>query len=272
MSFFFYKLFGSLIVPPGLLAIILLLFALHVSRKKRSLILSVMLLLLSFTVYFISTPFGATKITGPLEDRFQAYLPEDEKMTAILLLSGGSSYDNEGNAVQPGAFTLERVFGSVNLAKEKDIPIIFSGGKVYGSEEKSEAEVMAVTARKMGYEGEVILEDKSRTTEENLFHISELINSKGLLLNDDEKNEEEVDLNLVLVTNAFHMERSLMAAKRHLPEAKIYPYPSGRLTNPRYSGIQDLLPDGHSFMVSSYGIKEWLGIRVYKILKDDDKM
>ncbi len=265
MSFIFYKLIGSLIVPPGLFSVILILMAISVFRKKHDNTSYTFLLLLSFIIYIYSTPFGAEKITGILEEKYLSHFPYGGDATAIIALSGGSSYDNKGDIVQPGAFTLERVFASVKLAKEKKLPIIFSGGKVYGSEEKSEASSMARAAREMGYEGELILEEKSRTTAENFSYVAELVKSSKIQTVRAENAEDNQELSFILVTSAFHMPRALMAAKKYFPEAEMYPYVYSRLTNPKYSGFQQLLPDAHSLMVSCYGVREYLGMALYKI-------
>ena len=265
MNFMAYKLIGSLIVPPGLFSIVLILIAISVFKNKRDYNSCGILLLFSLVLYLCSTPLGAEKITGFLESRNLSRISFDEDATAIIALSGGSSYDNKGDIVQPGAFTLERVFASVKLAKEKKLPIIFSGGKVYGSEEKSEASSMARAAREMGYEGELILEEKSRTTAENFSYVAELVKSSKIQTVRAENAEDNQELSFILVTSAFHMPRALMAAKKYFPEAEMYPYVYSRLTNPKYSGFQQLLPDAHSLMVSCYGVREYLGMALYKI-------
>lgn len=265
MNFMAYKLVGSLIIPPGLFSIVLILIAISVFKNKRDYNSCGILLLFSLVLYLCSTPLGAEKITGFLESRNLSRISFDEDAAAIIVLSGGSTYDNNGDAVQPGSLTLERVFAAVKLAKEKNLPIIFSGGKVYGTEKQSEASGMAKAARDMGYKGKLILEEKSRTTAENFSYLAELVNSAEIQIVPAEKAEDNKKLSFILVTSAFHMPRSLLAAEKYFPEAKMHPYVLSRYTNPKFTGFQQLLPDGYSLMLSCYGIKEYLGIILYKV-------
>lgn len=211
-----------------------------------------MLALFSVTLWFMSTPLGETYITGPLEEMYSNRLPPDGSPIVILVLSGGSSYNNNGKAVQPGIYTLERLYCAVSLAKKRGGMLIFSGGNVYGLNQKSEAEIMADCAKNMGWNGKIILEKKSRTTKENLDFTAKLL-------------EAETIHNLVIVTNAFHMPRSVYSASKAFPNVNIYPYASGRTTDPVFKGLPYLLPDAGCFRTSCFGIKEWIGLTVYRI-------
>ena len=266
MTFIIYKVVGSLIAPPGIFFVALLFCTVLAWRKPRKYFLTLLLLFFAFTLYFISTPYGASKVTGPLEDMYSPNLPLEGTKCAILVLSGGSTSDNEGNVVQPGALSIERVFSAVKVAKRIDAPIIFSGGNVYGTDQESEAQIMADCAREMEYSGEIILEEKSRTTKENLLYVSDLLKPSNFeSFSDSNFSSSEQPRSIILVTNAFHMRRSILADEKHIPTIKIFPFPSGRLTEPVYKGFHHLLADGNSLMSSCLGIKEWIGIALYKI-------
>lgn len=266
MTFILYKFIGSLIVPPGLFCIVILFLAALAWRKPRKGFLTLLLLLFMIALYFISTPLGAAKITGPLESMYEPILPPKDTKCVIVVLSGGSSSDIKGNVVQPNPLSLERVFSAVKIARKIDAPIIFSGGNVYGTDQESEARIMANCARDMGYSGRIILEEKSRTTKENLTHISKFLASSNLLQElKSNLSSTKQPLAIILVTNAFHMPRSLLTSKKHIPTVKIFPFSSGRMTEPLYKGFHHLLPDGYSLMTSCLGIKERIGTAIYKI-------
>ena len=246
-----YKLLGSLIVPPGLLIPVLVTASIIAYKKPRKKTLALFLLLVTIILWFAATPWGAYLITGKIEDRYNTptFLPSSD--TYILCLGGGSSYDEKGKTVQPGLFSLERVFCAVKIARKINAPIIFSGGNVYGTDSTSESKTMAKAAKEMGFRGKIILEEKSRTTKENFKYSAPLVQDKQ---------------NIIVVTNAFHMPRSIKLAQQYLNKKTIIPYPGGRLTDPLYKGTFYLFPDANSLMVSCLGIKEYIGMAINDVI------
>ena len=89
--------------------------------------------------------------------------------------------------------------------ENKDLKIIVSGGKGNG-EDISEAEAMRRYLIKNGIQEEIIMEDKSRTTKENL------IFSKELIEKDSNKKLEEVRVKII--TSDFHALRSNLIASK----------------------------------------------------------
>ena len=71
---------------------------------------------------------------------------------------------------------------------------------------------------------------------------------------------------VIIVTNGFHMPRSMQMAALHMPYLQIYPFPSGRLTDPVIRGLSSFLPNSSDLNASCLGIKEWVGIAAYKII------
>ena len=143
-----------------------------------------------------------------------------------------------------------------SLLRRKNRPsnkraIIFSGGNVYGTNNTSEAETMAKAAKEMGFRGKIILEEKSRTTKENFKYSAPLVQDKQ---------------NIIVVTNAFHMPRSIKLAQQYLNNKTIVPYPGGRSTDPLYKGTFYLFPDANSLMVSCLGIKEYIGMAINDVI------
>ena len=203
----------------------------------------------------MSTSAGALLITGPLETLYKAKLPPQNTDAAILVLAGGSSYDDKGSSVQPGVYAMERVYAAVKLAKSRSehSVLIMSGGNVFGANDRSEAEAMRDAAKVMGYEDRILVEKWSRTTAENMKQSANIIRQQGLN-------------HVIIVTNGFHMPRSMQMAALHMPYLQIYPFPGGRLTDPVIRGISSFLPNSSDLNASCLGIKEWVGIAAYKII------
>ena len=247
--FLLYKLAGSLVTPPGLLCALLLLIALISYIKSRKKTVSLLLMFFTAGLWFMSTPIGAYYITGNFENRYEVpeEIPSGE--TYVICLGGGTSYNNDGSTRQPSPFAMERVFASVKIANETGTPIIFSGGNVFGENDRSEAEILAQSAKDMGYEGKIILEDKSKTTKENMKFCAEIVKEGQ---------------NAIIVTNAFHMSRSMRNAEKYMKGRKLIPYPSGRMTDPVFRGSYQLLPSGYDFAHSCAGIREYVGIFMNK--------
>ena len=252
--FLLYKLAGSMIVPPGLFIIILLLLAAVAWRKPRRKGLAFSLCLFAFILCVMSTSAGALLITGPLETLYKAKLPPQNADAAILVLAGGSSYDDKGSSVQPGVYAMERVYAAVQLAKERPghSTLILSGGNVFGANDRSEAAALRDAARAMGWEGKTILEEKSRTTAENMSLCANIIRQQGLN-------------HVIIVTNAFHIPRAMRLAEKQMPYIQRYPCPSGRLTDPVIRGLSSFLPNSGDLNTSCLGIREWIGIMANKI-------
>lgn len=204
---------------------------------------------LAVVLYIMSTSAGSLLITGPLETRIARKLPADGARAAVIVLAGGSSYDDKGSSVHPGIYALERVFAAVQLANARkgETIMIFSGGNVFGANDRSEAAALADAAKQMGWHGRSILEEHSRTTAENFKRCAEYMRGS------------KIDT-AVIVTSAFHMPRSAANAKRCMPDVTVFPYPSGRLTDPVIRGVSSFLPNGSDFQTSCLGIKERVGI------------
>ncbi len=251
--FYAYKLIGSFIVPPGLICLITLLFSILVYRMGHKKGLSAAMLLLSLSVWFMSTSVGSYAITGKLERKCENYLPITRNPIAFLVLAGGSSYDREGREFMPGTYSLERIFSAVAAADPGKDVLIFSGGNVYGSNKRTEAEVMEDCAFKMGWKGKTITEKSSRTTEENMLYAGEILSKYGFQ-------------HAVIVTNAFHMPRSMLRATSAIKGIRLFSLSGGLQTYSGFRGLPDLFPDPHHFQLSCFGIKEWIGILAFMVL------
>ena len=112
---------------------------------------------------------------------------------------------------------------------------------------------MRDAARTMGWRGEIILEEQSRTTAENMKYSAALLRARGLQ-------------NIAVVTNAFHLPRAMRLARQSMPEAKLYPIAPPRRTDPIIRGLPSFLPDAASLHLSCIGVRERIGTATAAIL------
>ena len=73
---------------------------------------------------------------------------------------------------------------------------------------------------------------------------------------------------VVLVTSAYHIKRSLFFAGRFFKGYRIHPYPSGRLSELGKVTVMDFLPSPASFQYISAAFRELVGMAVYRLLPE----
>jgi uncharacterized SAM-binding protein YcdF (DUF218 family) len=252
--FYAYKLIGSFIVPPGLLCLIIAFFSFLLFRSGGKKKLSAAMLLLALSIWFMSTPVGSYEITGGLERIYGNSIPDTERPLAFLVLAGGSNYDREGRETMPGVYSLERIYSAVTAADPAKDLLVFSGGNVYGFNRKTEAKIMEECAIRMGWKGKTMTETSSRTTGENMFYAGKMLS-------------ESKYKDIVIVTNSFHMPRSMLRAHSVFKGKNLFSLSGGSETHPGFRGLPDIFPDAHHFHLSCMGIKEWTGILAFRIQK-----
>ncbi|MCX7829049.1 MAG: YdcF family protein [Thermanaerothrix sp.] len=253
--FFAYKLLGSLVVPPGLFILLCFAMAAAALRPPRRLGLALTAAVTGMLIYSASCDWSSRIITGSLENM---YLPQGTKLpegdAVIVVLGGGVRYEQDLTPFEMGTYTAARVLAAQRLAAKTGWPVLCCGGNPRSDPDPSlsEARLMADTLRDMGIE-RVYEEGRSRTTMENLSNAYPMLKSLGVR-------------NVVLVTSAFHMPRSLYAARKALKGFQVYPYPAGRLTDRSPLDPMSLLPNQTAMATSALGLREWVGIGHYKVL------
>ncbi len=236
MAFFFYKLAGSLAAPPGLIVVILLLLAHQAFRRPRKTLLGTELFLVALCLYLLSAPASSRRLVGPLESVTPS-LPEGDLKAAVVVLAAGIRESDDGRReLKP--HSLQRLVGGWELARERDWPLIV-------------AEAMAEQLARWGFEGKILLENRSRTTWENLAQTAPLLKAEGIT-------------DIVIVTHAYHMKRALLCAKKALPESTLHPWPVGYLADRVRPSAPDWLPDAAALFQSMIALRERLGLFVYR--------
>jgi uncharacterized SAM-binding protein YcdF (DUF218 family) len=190
----------------------------------------------------------------PLENRYPALsldaLPEYD---AIVVLGGGTiggSAELSGRS-SPTPEATKRLVYAAMLFRARQAPIFVSGGIVTGHDSEPEAVAARRILSGLGLPDSMIhLEDKSRTTRENAANIASLLIGTGFR-------------NVVLVTSAYHMPRSVLAFTRigvHVIAA-----PTDYRVGKAPYGVASFLPSFHALSDSIQALREYLGFVQYSL-------
>lgn len=241
------------IVWPGSFIVILFLLSIFTFRRHSSRGIAIVLCVLAIFMYIVCSPILAIVLSQSLDYRYYPQLPPKNEKSAILVLGGGSSWNEDGKPFQPAIDTMERLYVAVKLTKEYPAysTMILSGGDIFGRSNISGADVMKQACDVMGCTAKIILEGKSRNTDENFRYSSEIL--KQLQIK-----------NVIVVTNNYHMERSMDLAKKYIPNnIRIYSYPSSGY-NLQYAHFKFdmLIPNIDALKFSSIRLREYMGIIV----------
>jgi uncharacterized SAM-binding protein YcdF (DUF218 family) len=183
------KVATQLILPPMGFVWLALLALLLIRRWPRTAIAALWLSCVSLIV--LALPSVASGLLASINPQ-----PLDSKVAsadAVMILGGGLRRATPEYGDTLSQHSLERTRYGARLAKELGLPILVTGGQVYGG--RPEAEVMAVTLKEFGTTARWV-ENRSRHTRENA------IFSQAML------KEEKVQ-RVLLVTHDYHMRRSM---------------------------------------------------------------
>ena len=169
---------------------------------------------------------------------------------AIVVLSADATYGGGGGILpQPGLgmMTLERVHAASILARRLSIPVLVTGGQV--SPRQPPLAVMMAQAMQQNFGvTPAWLETRSTDTWENAEFSVAMLKEAGIS-------------SIYLVTNAWHMPRSLIAF-RHFG-IEVVPVPS-RFTAPPTLEVDSFAPRVSAWLNSYFVIHEWIGIAWYR--------
>ncbi len=235
--FFTKKFITSMILPPGIL-IVAFLFIFILAKNKK--LIRFVALFSALFVYLISIE--------PVKDYLLSFLENGysvcEKLdaNAIVILGAGTyslNYLNED--------TLNRTLAGYLIYKKTKLPIIVSGGAVFGS--ICDAKAMAKMLKELGVEqSNIIEENKSKDTYQNALYTAEICKTKGFK-------------KIILVTSAYHMKRALKFFSK--TGLQILTYPADfKQTKDHYS-VYSFLPTFGNFATSSKAIREYIALMVY---------
>ncbi|MHB8995084.1 MAG: YdcF family protein [Armatimonadota bacterium] len=250
MFFILSKTIGLLTYPLSLAFIGFLLFA--VLRKRRE-----KWALGSFwfgfaLLWFFSTSWGTDLMLRPLEKPF-ANRDLPAKVDAILVLGGSL----ELSLSSPGQLeynpAIDRFIYSLKLARRyPQALVIFSGGTAdLFDQSKTEASLLKQDAEFFGVPAERLrVDDKSRNTRENATEAKKILDAAGRT-------------DVVLITSAFHMRRSLGCARKAGIEATPYAVDfRGHWDTPNRLGW---VPNANALADSSAAVREYVGLLAYRL-------
>lgn len=249
-----------LLAQPVSVAVLLLIAGWLLSlRAKRG--WSRTLLGLGILIFVVTgfTTFGYALIT-PLEDRF-VRPAEPARIDGIVVLGGGM--DGEVNSVR-GGFELnrsgDRMVEAVRLAlahPEAKV-VIAAGPAALAMEQEPEAYAARRLFESFGVASDrLILDDKSRNTEENAQFAKALAGTTGAQT-------------WLLVTSAFHMPRAVGLFRK--AEFAVVPWPADYLA----SGAEGLRfkfdQSPENIAVATIALREWIGLLGYRLTGKIDEL
>jgi uncharacterized SAM-binding protein YcdF (DUF218 family) len=246
---FISKILWALIAPETLLLFLLILSSgllwSQYNKQGRVLISSTILFIGMVSIF----PFSSW-ILRPLEERFPVPKKLPAQVDGIIVLAGAENISITAARGQPSVYDgAERLTTFAWLANVyPDAILLFSGGPGTLVEQKHKP---ADTARKMfsqiGLDPErVWFESDSKNTAENALKSYDLIQPRP-------------GQNWILVTSAFHMPRSVGLFRK--AGWAVIPYPVDFNTTKGFNLTFDLREIGRL----STGIREWLGLMVYRL-------
>lgn len=212
---------------------------------------------LGFYVVVIATPL-APWVVMPLEDRFGRPAETPARVDGVIVLGGAVDQNlTEARSIPALNGAAERMTELVALARRyPEARLVFTGGQgslVHGG--LTEADVARRLFTSLGVpEGRVIYEDEARNTWENAVFTRRLI----------EPGPGETWL---LVTSASHMPRSVGAFRR--AGWQVVPWPVNYRTGHTLAALYDA-PFPERLQMLESGLREWLGMAVYRALGRSD--
>jgi uncharacterized SAM-binding protein YcdF (DUF218 family) len=216
-------------------------------RHRRATPGKIFILLAVSLLWLLSTPLVSFQLISLLEKR----IPTDTrcKPQAIVVLGAGTYF----NAPEYGGDTvtdlgLERLRLAAHLHRQTNLPILVTGGRPDGGTNPEAKLMQSVLEKDFGVPVKWV-EGESNNTRENALFSNKLLQRQG------------ID-SIYLVTQAWHMPRSLSVFVRHgfcaIPAATGY-HTRNRITTLSF------LPDAKALMKSYIALHEGIGIIWYSL-------
>lgn len=244
------KIITTFILPPGLMFSLMitgLILGRWFRRTGKIFFSFGIILLLLFSLPIVSNSLLRLEETTPALALNHA---DQLGAQAIVVLGGGSNQQvPEYQQDDVSAVAMMRVRYAALLQRKTHLPILASGGKVFGEGDAEASIIKRIIETE--YQGSVRwVEDQSRTTYENATF------SRAML------GAEKIN-KIILVTHALHMHRSQAVFER--AGFSVIPAPlgfHGKSSDPLYLQI---LPQPHALSSSAELLHEWWGQLWYKL-------
>ena len=249
MDWLFYskKIITALVLPPSgplLLIVFGLLLRRRWVRTGVALTWSGVMIL-----FLLSLPSVSSALLQACVDEITVDAERARTAQAIVILGGGRKQAPEYGGQTVSELALERVRYGAMLARQLRLPILVTGGAVYGRG-VPEGTLMARVLEQSFATPATWVESRSRDTHENA------------LLSDQILEKEGVDT-ILLVTQDFHMRRG--TAEFEAVGMRVIPAPVSYARTERRS-FPEHLPSAQALRNSAFAIHELLGDLVNRIV------
>ncbi len=247
------KLISILVVPPGLFFTLIFLGMVIRIRFYRS--GQVFFYTGLISLILISIPLVGSTLVNIAQEN--SALTNEQLNTvsakAIVILGGGRYRDAPEYQSKDtvSRYTLERCRYGTYLQRKLKLPILVSGGSVYGGR-VSEAALMKQVIENSFIGVAHWVEDKSRTTYQNAIYSYKMLNSNN------NKNT-----NIILVTHALHMPRAVEAFEH--AGFIVTPAAMGFHISDTQKFYMKIFPRINSAKISAQVFHEWLGRLWYRL-------
>jgi len=247
------KTLQTLLLPPGLMILLMLVGYLLAKRMPRTgksmlftgfglLVLASLPIVANLNLWLLEgdTALSPTELAQP-------------SAQAIVILSGGRNLDapEYGNADTVSMLTLERLRYGAWLHRHTRLPLIVTGGKVFDSSRPAEAELMRQILAQEYQVPVRWIEANSRNSWENAAFSQAILKEAGIK-------------RIYLVTQAWHMPRARMAFET--VGLEVIPAPTGFLHGDGDAPlILDFLPSSGALLTNYNLSHELMGIVWYRL-------
>ena len=238
------KIVEAFVLPPGCL--IVALFAVGHYLKGRCRPAALVCAALAGLTWVGSTRVFSDALMRPLEYKYS--VPERPAGDVIVVLGGGvrSSGEVFSASEKLAHGTLERVSAAFLLHKKTGLPLLLSSGAPFSP--VSEAAAAAAYLVELGVpKAKIITEEASRDTIENAAFSRKVCETRGYK-------------NIILLTSAYHMPRSVFLFKKAGFTA-IITFPVGRGSGGEHY-LRDWLPGN---VDTAKALNEYLGLLYYRL-------
>ncbi len=205
------KFGASWVLPPGIFILAFWGIAWYCWKRKGEKRLGALIAGLTTVFYLLCTSLVAEYVMGSLES---AYTPPAAPQGDVIIMLGGGAMSDSPDVDGTGALCASpanRLLTTVRLHRKLDVPILLSGGQVY-SDTGAEAKIASRILNSLGVAPEdILVETKSINTTQNARFSAEILREKGFK-------------QPILVTSAFHMNRSVLNFKKQ--GIDVVPYPT----------------------------------------------
>lgn len=218
----------------------------------RRLKYGLLLIFIGIGTYLASCDFFLDPLLLKLESKYEVISDYKLQDAEVYVLLGGGITTSTLDGNVPGESANVRITKTVQYYNKYPKKIYISGGMPLQNKE-SESSVYKKEMIDLGVPAEdIIIEEKSNTTQENAVYIKKLMNEQGVK-------------KAVLITSAYHMPRSVNTFTKSANGITFYPAPCNFIASQENQKIFAYIPKYENFRKFKIILWENIGIIYYKI-------